>query len=222
MPLLDTSTPTLTAEQAEAYLMHSNKARIVAVQHVDSIERADESRISLAVLELWKQKNYKKAEFVEKWRENHPKAETIAKRSVLDWFIFTFIRDGKVSVASASKIVSSESGDRHDNENIKHPAEHKDVNQKDNEEAHQITPPEEWNDKLDEERVELIKKQFHTALDTRETSRLLELMEMHGRNRRQRHGDVMKKKLAELDQLIEALEVIQGIRPATNAEQPAD
>jgi hypothetical protein len=64
MPLIDTSSPTLTAEQAEAYLMHSSKARIVAVQQVSELERAEHEKIPDEVwqelFQLWRKQTRSK------------------------------------------------------------------------------------------------------------------------------------------------------------------
>lgn len=64
MPIIDTSSPTLTAEQAEAYLKHSARARIIAVKQVSELERSEEEQIPdevwLKQFALWRKQTHSK------------------------------------------------------------------------------------------------------------------------------------------------------------------
>lgn len=61
MPLLDTSSPVLTAEEAEAFLKHSARARIVATKSVSQIERLESesipSEVWSALFKKWRREN---------------------------------------------------------------------------------------------------------------------------------------------------------------------
>ena len=69
MPLLDTSSSTLTAEQAEAYMRQSSRARIVAVQKVSELEAAETAKIPDKVwtelFEIWRRRNREKENYQE-------------------------------------------------------------------------------------------------------------------------------------------------------------
>ena len=80
----------------------------------------------------------------------------------------------------------------------------------------------EWSNELEKERVSLIKKQYQSELTEEESGRLNDLMKQHGQNRRALHGNVIKERIAELDRMIENLEIIRGIRPVTKTNVTTD
>jgi hypothetical protein len=64
MPLLDTSSSTLTAAQAEAYLRHSVRARETAVKQVTDLELAESAKIPdkvwVDLLKFWQRQTHEK------------------------------------------------------------------------------------------------------------------------------------------------------------------